>query len=121
MTTADRIRTIPAPDNTVNGSEKQIIPITVATNGSMVARMPALPASTVRNPSVYDRNGITAVTTAVSRHSNNNPIKLSAPMNLDIISAGRQIAQDPMAAITNVYVVTVYGECFLSAIVPKIL
>ena len=107
ITTAARIITIPDPDNTVKGSEKKSIPITVATSGSMVASIPALPASTVLSPSVYSRNGITAVTTAVSIQNNIKPNSLSAAINFDIMSAGLQITHEPTAAMTNVYAVTV--------------
>ena len=50
--TAERIRTMPIPETGVSGSEKTRIPTRVATIGSIVARMPARLASTVRRPSV---------------------------------------------------------------------
>ena len=37
------------------------------------------------------------------------------------MSTGRHINHDPIAAIKNVYVVTVYGVYFFRAIVPRIL
>ena len=68
--TAARIISIPSPERTVSCSEKTSIPIKAATIGSIVARIPALLASTVRRPIVYARNGITAVTIAVKTHNN---------------------------------------------------
>ena len=43
---------MPRPEKTVRGSENTVMPMSVATMGSTVARIPALPASTVRRPSV---------------------------------------------------------------------
>jgi hypothetical protein len=100
--TAKRIRRMPVPDITVKDSEKQIIPMIVATTGSIVAMIPALLASTERNPSVYDRKGITAVTRAVWKHRNTSPAGSEAAENFDSISAGRQISHEPIAANINV-------------------
>ena len=121
MITADRTKTIPIPEKTVNVSEKHMIPTNVATTGSMVAIIPALLASTLRSPSVYARNGITAVTRAVSMQKNINPIRPSALSNFENMSAGLQMTHEPTAAIKKVYVVTVYGEYFRNATVPSIL
>lgn len=74
MITAARIKAIPRPENNVNVSEKHMIPIIVATTGSIVAIIPALLASTLRSPSVYAKNGITAVTRAVSMQKNISPV-----------------------------------------------
>ena len=98
MITADKIRRIPAPDMIVSGSAKTTIPITVATIGSMVAMIPALLASTLSSPNVYARNGITAVIRAVRmQNTNRNPLSSALP-NVLIISAGRHINQEPIAA-----------------------
>lgn len=121
MITADRTRTIPIPEKNVNVSEKQMIPTSVATTGSMVAIIPALLASTLRSPSVYERNGITAVTRAVSMQKNTSPVRPSALSNFDNMSSGLQITHEPTAAIRKVYVVTVYGEYFRNATVPSML
>jgi hypothetical protein len=121
ITTADKIRRIPNPDITVKGSEKTIIPITVATIGSIVAIIPALLASTLLSPRVYARNGITAVIKAVRQQNKIRNPKSAEAENFENISIGRHITQEPAAAKINVYVVTVYGEYFLNAIVPKIL
>lgn len=51
-TAAARIRRIPRAERRVSGSEKTSIPTSAATIGSMVARMPARLASTVRRPTV---------------------------------------------------------------------
>ena len=50
--TAARISSTPRPEERVRGSLKTSTPISVATIGSMVARIPARLASTVRRPSV---------------------------------------------------------------------
>ena len=121
MITADRINTIPIPERSVNVSEKHMIPTSVAITGSMVAIIPALLASTLRSPSVYERNGITAVTSAVSMQKNISPLIPSASSNFEIMSAGLQMIHDPIAAIRKVYVVTEYGEYFRSATVPSML
>ena len=121
MITADRIDTIPIPERNVNVSEKHMIPTSVAITGSMVAIIPALLASTLRSPSVYERNGITAVTSAVSMQKNISPVIPSASSNFEIMSAGLQMIHDPIAAIRKVYVVTVYGEYFRNATVPSML
>ena len=64
---------------TVSGSEKTAIPISVATIGSMVAMIPALLASTLSSPSVYAKNGITAVIRAVKKQKNiRNPKSVAA-------------------------------------------
>ena len=121
MITAAKIKIIPIPEKRVNGSENTTIPIKVATIGSIVAIIPALLASTFRSPRVYDKNGITAVINAVRpQNSIKNP-KSEASENFDNISDGRHINHEPTAANIKVYVVTVYGEYFLKAIVPKIL
>ena len=118
---ADIINTIPHPDIIVSGSEKITIPISVATNGSIVAIIPALLGSTFFKPSVYVKKGITAVMNAVRIQKNNkNPI-LFAFENLENMSEGRQISHDPTEANINVYVVTVNGEYLRNAIVPRIL
>ena len=52
ITTAARISSTPIPDMSVKGSENTKMPISVATIGSTVARIPALLASTLRKPSV---------------------------------------------------------------------
>ena len=83
------------------------MPMTVATMGSRVARIPALLASTVRSPSVYEKYGITAVTNAVKTLKNTSHDKSLAAENLDSMFAGLQINQEPIAASVNVYVVTV--------------
>ena len=93
---------MPVPENTVKDSEKQTMPMIVATIGSIVAMIPALLASTVCNPRVYDRKGITAVTRAVRKHKNTSPARSDAAENFDSISAGRQISHDPAAAKINV-------------------
>lgn len=93
---------MPVPDNTVKDSEKQIMPMIVATTGSIVAMIPALLASTFCNPSVYDRKGITAVTKAVRKQKNTSPVKSDVTENFDSISVGRQIIHDPTAANINV-------------------
>jgi len=77
------------------------MPTIVATMGSTVARMPALLASTLRSPSVYKRNGMTAVTRAVRRLNKISPLSVALE-NLDNISAGWLMNQEPMAAIKNV-------------------
>ena len=105
----------------VNGSEKTVIPINVATTGSIVAIIPALLASTLSRPSVYAKNGITAVIRAVRQQKNIRNPKSAVLENLLIISAGLQINHEPTAASINVYVVTVYGEYLRNAIVPKML
>ena len=107
MTTAERMRKMPIPESIVNASEKYVMPTIVATMGSTVARMPALLASTLRRPSVYKRNGITAVNSAVIRLNKMSPLKSVALEYLDNISTGWQMNQEPIAAIKNVYVVTV--------------
>ena len=66
---------IPIPERSVSGSENTSIPTSVATMGSIVASIPALLASTLRSPSVYERNGITAVTTAVKIQNRQSIIK----------------------------------------------
>ena len=121
MITADRTKTIPIPEKTVNVSEKHMIPTNVATTGSMVAIIPALLASTLRSPSVYARNGITAVTRAVNMQKIISPVRSSVFSNLNSMSAGLQITHEPTAAIRKVYVVTEYGEYFRSATVPSML
>ena len=50
--TAASINNIPRPERNVIGSEKIITPTSVATSGSIVAIIPALPASTFSRPSV---------------------------------------------------------------------
>ena len=67
ITTDARIKRIPAPDIIVSFSANTRIPIRVATIGSIVAMIPALLASTLSRPSVYDRKGITAVIKAVRK------------------------------------------------------
>ncbi len=89
---------MPAPDIIVNGSEKTIIPINVATIGSIVAMIPALLASTFSRPGVYARNGITAVIKAVRQQNTiRNPISVAFEI-LSNMSAGRLMIQDPTAA-----------------------
>ena len=102
MTIADRMRKIPIPESSVSASEKYVMPTIVATMGSTVARMPALLASTLRRPSVYKRKGITAVKRAVIKLNKTSPLKSVALVYMENISAGRQMNQEPMAAIKNV-------------------
>ena len=96
-------KTIQDPDE--NGLNK--VEVKEATIGSIVARMPALLASTVRRPRVYARKGTTAVTNAVRTHKKISMVIFPAAANFEIISAGRQIRREPHAANRNVYAVTV--------------
>ena len=88
ITTADTIKSIPKPDMIVNGSENTTIPINVATMGSIVAIIPALLASTLSSPSVYARNGITAVIKAVRQQNIIRNIKSVVLENVLIILIG---------------------------------
>ena len=98
ITTDARIRRIPAPDITVSFSANTRIPIRVATIGSIVAIIPALLASTLSRPRVYDKKGITAVIKAVRKQKKIRKPKSGALENFPIISAGRDIIHEPTAA-----------------------
>ena len=96
-------------------------PKSVAAAGSTVASTAALPAVVLLRPSVYKRNGITAVTTAVRRTNPNKESLLSTADIFAMRSGGLATNIEPKPAMRNVYHVTVEVEYFFSANVPKIL
>ena len=67
----------PSPKNTIKltGSPKARMPTNDATTGSRLARMLALPLSTLARPFVYSRYGSTVEMTMPQRDEDHSPVR----------------------------------------------